>query len=565
MVLANTAFTPKEMFHILQAALPDCMVVFLDGEGKVLFHSSTLLGCENCTTCNVGQSIYDHSSCRVFDIFKMWPKERLGRLEAAVETLATVIDTLGKTRTLRTTLTPLGNPSCGVVAFLFSVTDQTALATANQALSLQKELLKNVLHKGMSGDACDLTQRRLLEEHLQLTRFSVEKAIVPIFWVDREAGRITYANEAACQSLGYTKEELVQMTVVDIDPNFDQDKWDTHVKSLNKSQALHFETLHQRKDGSVFPVEVFASIFAYQGVDYNIAFAINISERLEKEQALARNEAVLRESQRIAKIGSWEHDIKGEKLAWSEEVCRIFGFDETVVPSFENFLRSIHPEDRDMVMSAYQNALDDSTKPYDVVHRIVVHGAVRYVHEQGEVRRDALGKPFRSVGTVRDITDERVLMDQIEYLSLHDPLTKLPNQLLLKRELGHALERAEKTKTLVAVCFIDLDDFKYINDLYSHETGDAILQEIARRLQKVANHSHALARFGADEFVVIIEEVKGPAHVIVKLNLFLDALKQPVVMDGHTHVLSASVGISLSPTDAREVEELINSTFAHKT
>jgi len=410
---------------------------------------------------------------------------------------------------------------------------------------------------GVLGIAHDITQRRFLEEHLQLTQFSVEKATVPIFWVDAVSGGMFYVNEAACESLGYTKEELTQLGIVDIDPNFDQVKWEAHAKSLDKTRALHFETLHRRKDGSIFPVEVFASIFTYQGVDYNIAFAIDISERLEKEQALAKSATMLRESQRIAKIGSWEHDIASEKLAWSEEVYRIFGFHETVAPNFENFLHAIHPEDRDMVMGVYQTALDDPTKSYDVVHRIVVDGTTRYVQEQGEIYRDVSGKPMRSVGTVRDITDERVLMDQIEYLSLHDPLTKLPNQLLLKRELDYALKRAEKTKTLVAVCFIDLDDFKYINDLYSHETGDAILQEIARRLQKVANHSHALARFGADEFVVILEEVKGPAHVIVKLDMFLDALKRPVVMDGHTHVMSASVGISLSPTDASEVEELI--------
>lgn len=651
MALAHTAFTSEEMLHVLQAALPDRMVVFLDSEGTVLFRSNTLLGCENCTICNAGQSVYKHSSCNVFEVFKTWTKERLGELKTAAEATVDITDPKGEVRTLHTTLTPLGASSFGAVAFLFSVTDQTALSAASKALSFQKELLDNVLHNlpdvvfakdiegrflvcnaqceallgvasgealgkkdadffdravvqairtqdakvmasgnvevneewlrfpdghealfettkvslraedgallGVLGIAHDITQRRFLEEHLQLTRFSVEKAIVPIFWIDAMAGEMFYVNEAACKSLGYTKEELTRLRIVDIDPNFDQDKWDAHAQSLTKTRALHFETLHRRKDGSVFPVEVFASIFTYQGVDYNIAFAIDISERLEKEKALANSAVMLRESQRIAKIGSWEHDIEGEKLAWSEEVYRIFAFDETVVPSFEHFLHSIHPEDRDMVMAAYQAALEDNTKPYDVVHRIVVHGAVRYVHEQGEVHRDASGKPFRSVGTVRDITDERVLMDQVEYLSLHDPLTKLPNQMLLKRELGYALKRAEKTKTLVAVCFIDLDDFKYINDLYSHKTGDAILQEIARRLQRVANHSHTLARFGADEFVVIIEEVKGPAHVVVKLDLFLDALKQPVVMDGHTHVLSASVGISLSPTDASEVEELI--------
>lgn len=81
MALAHTAFTSEEMLHVLQAALPDRMVVFLDSEGTVLFRSNTLLGCENCTICNADQSVYKHSSCNVFEVFKHGQKSALGSLK----------------------------------------------------------------------------------------------------------------------------------------------------------------------------------------------------------------------------------------------------------------------------------------------------------------------------------------------------------------------------------------------------------------------------------------------------------------------------------------------------
>jgi len=128
---------------------------------------------------------------------------------------------------------------------------------------------------------------------------------------------------------------------------------------------------------------------------------------------------------------------------------------------------------------------------------------------------------------------------------------------MFKQELSYALKRSAKTKKLVAVCFIDLDDFKYINDLYSHETGDRILQEIAKRLKDVANDTYTLARFGADEFVVIMEEIKTPEQVISNLDKFFKALQVPFEINDETFTIYASAGISLSPTDASEVDDLI--------
>lgn len=410
---------------------------------------------------------------------------------------------------------------------------------------------------GILGIARKITEHSQIREQLQLTQYCVENAVIPIYWIETTTGDIFYANRAACESLGHSKEELLRLNVIDIDPNFTQKSWENHSRDLDEKRALHLNSLHRRRDGTIFNVEVFASILSYEGRDYNIAFTIDISERIRKEKALAQSEAMFIESQRIAKIGSWELDLKAKTLIWSKETYRIFGFKKTQEPSLEGFFEKVHPDERKIVISAYKRSLKDESRPYDIVHRIIVNGEIRYVHEQCETFKDKIGKPIRSIGTVRDVTDENLLMRRVEELSLYDSLTKLPNQLMFKGELSYALERIKKSKTLVAVCFIDLDDFKYINDLYSHEIGDLVLKEVAKRLKKITNESHTLARFGADEFVVILEGMKNPSEIVEKLECFLRAFKDPFIIKEEHFTISASMGISIGPTDTKEVDDLI--------
>jgi PAS domain S-box-containing protein len=117
---------------------------------------------------------------------------------------------------------------------------------------------KNGSLLGILGVSREITKEKELQEQLMLTQYSVDNAIIPIFWVDAKTGAIFYANEAACKSLGYSKEELANLGIIDIDPNFDEVRWEDHAKKLSLSRIFHFETLHRRKDGSIFPVEILA-------------------------------------------------------------------------------------------------------------------------------------------------------------------------------------------------------------------------------------------------------------------------------------------------------------------
>lgn len=158
-----------------------------------------------------------------------------------------------------------------------------------------------------------------------------------------------------------------------------------------------------------------------------------------------------------------------------------------------------------------------------------------------------------------DITDKKLAEDQIRHLAHHDVLTDLPNRSLFSDRLGHALERARRGRLQLALMFIDLDRFKNVNDSLGHQAGDQLLRAVARRLQGLVREEDTLARFGGDEFVMMIENVRDPdgaARVALKV---LSALEAPIGIDGHEIYVGASVGIALYPHDGDDSEALLRS------
>ncbi len=147
--------------------------------------------------------------------------------------------------------------------------------------------------------------------------------------------------------------------------------------------------------------------------------------------------------------------------------------------------------------------------------------------------------------------------DRIRHLAYHDALTGLPNRLLLKDRLGVALSQALRRQDLLAVLFLDLDGFKQVNDRLGHEMGDKLLQEIAARLSRLTRSGDTLARLGGDEFVMILAELHHPEDVVTIARKVVIALREPFVLHGHGLHVTASVGASLGPSDAIEVDVLI--------
>ena len=276
------------------------------------------------------------------------------------------------------------------------------------------------------------------------------------------------------------------------------------------------------------------------------------------EQEVAQRTANLTEAQRIARIGNWEWDVASGTLVWSDEVYRIFGFEpQRFEASKDSFLDAVHPEDRAMVKGQIRAALE-SGHPYALDHRIVLpDGLVRYVHSQGEVQRDEQGRAARMLGTVQDITERHAAEEQIQFLAYHDALTGLPNRLLARDRSELAIAVAHRAHTRVALLFLDLDNFKTINDSLGHDFGDTALRTIAARLHHCLRDTDTLSRQGGDEFLIVLTGIGNNDSITATAEKILAQIAEPFSMEGHELTVSTSMGIAIYPDDGNDFDTLL--------
>jgi diguanylate cyclase (GGDEF)-like protein/PAS domain S-box-containing protein len=171
---------------------------------------------------------------------------------------------------------------------------------------------------------------------------------------------------------------------------------------------------------------------------------------------------------------------------------------------------------------------------------------------------DSDGLPSSYVGVMTDISQLKRSEAQLDHLAHYDPLTGLPNRLLLQSRLIHAMERADRHRQQVAVLYIDLDRFKTINDSLGHPVGDELLQALSLRLVERLREDDTLGRLGGDEFLLILEDIERSEYVAGVAQTLIHLLERPFMLpSGHEVYVGASIGISLFPDDGRSVTELI--------
>lgn len=222
--------------------------------------------------------------------------------------------------------------------------------------------------------------------------------------LDLEGNLILYSDSFIAM-LGYTREEAETLSVFDWDAQMSEEELHNAIRSL-LIHPIQFETRHRRKDGSIFDVEITTKTVMLDGKNYLYASSRDISERNERNRQLERTSWLLKEAQQLTKLGSWQLDLVCNVLEWSDEIFEIFEIEkEKNNPSYEGFLNAIHPDDRELVHSAYSASLAEHSE-YSIIHRLLMKdGRIKYVREQGEHFYDSQGKAIESRGTVQDISD----------------------------------------------------------------------------------------------------------------------------------------------------------------
>ncbi len=210
------------------------------------------------------------------------------------------------------------------------------------------------------------------------------------------------------------------------------------------------------------------------------------------------------------------------------------------------WMSRMHPGDRDrMVLAEAQDR--DRVEAYGRwEYRLIARDGrvVWVIDDEAVIARDADGRPSMVQGILVDISDRKRLEDQLRHQALHDPLTGLPNRVLFADRLSHALVRRGDPSVGLAVMFVDLDDFKDINDTRGHAAGDELLRLVGARLTSVTRAEDSVGRLGGDEFAFLLEEASGP-QAEAAAGRILRALAQPFELGTSTVALTASIGIAV--------------------
>jgi diguanylate cyclase (GGDEF)-like protein len=284
------------------------------------------------------------------------------------------------------------------------------------------------------------------------------------------------------------------------------------------------------------------------------------AEERRKIASLRENEERLSAAITFAGIGIWDLDVPNGRMTESKQIGPMYGKPEGWVHTdFDSWKRLIHPDDRAKVIAQFEKALADGTG-YQTEYRVLWEdGTVRWLESSVAILRDDMGRPARAIGLDRDITERKRSQALIESLANYnyDGLTGLPNRALLTDLLTHAIAQAERGGRRLAVLFIDLDQFKTINDSLGHQTGDKLLKQVAARLNKCRRKSDILARLGGDEFLMALSGIKHVQDAARVAQKIVASVARSYRSGGHMLNTSCSIGISIYPEDGRDVQTLM--------
>jgi diguanylate cyclase (GGDEF)-like protein/PAS domain S-box-containing protein len=284
-----------------------------------------------------------------------------------------------------------------------------------------------------------------------------------------------------------------------------------------------------------------------------------LAEARARQTALAESEARYRDLVEASPEAVAVHR-RGRLLYLNAAALRLLGAADAAALVGRPTSDFVHPEDRARLQAREARRAAGTVDPHNAHYRLVREDGTVVEVEAASVAMTYEGQP--AVQSVfRDVTERKRLEAQLVHQALHDALTGLPNRALFRDRVAHALDLTARgypspgpgARPGVAVLFVDLDDFKAVNDGLGHAAGDALLVQTARRLLNATRGSDTVARLGGDEFAVLLEGLQEPAEALPVVARITDALRRPVAVEGRELAVSASVGLAhAAPGDDAE-------------
>jgi diguanylate cyclase (GGDEF)-like protein/PAS domain S-box-containing protein len=313
---------------------------------------------------------------------------------------------------------------------------------------------------------------------------------------------------------------------------------------------------------------------SYMSIVLSIFFALSILVIIKFLLKLNSQRSILKSSENRLRIAlavtkqSWfDLNVQTGEALISPEYAKLLGYDPVNFHSdLRGWLNSMHPDDHDAVMAAYQKCLSEYSVFVVEYRRCTKAGDWRWFNTTAEITElSSLQQPLRLIGIHTDITERKqaeenqniLALDKLKHDAQYDLLTDLPNRILLTDRLDYAMLQCQRRNQSLAVAYLDLDGFKVVNDTYGHDMGDRLLVALSHQMKTALRGGDTLARIGGDEFIVLMDYLKKIADIKPVLERLLKVASEPVTVGDSVMQVSVSIGLTLYPQDDVDADQLI--------
>ncbi len=341
-----------------------------------------------------------------------------------------------------------------------------------------------------------------------------------------------------------------------------------HVPIISRENPLGVLTMVNHSSHKPFKEKDEALIHALAGYAAIALDNAGLYQQSQTELVVRKQiEEALRESEEryaLAMDGSndglWDWDLRTNQIYFSPRWKSMIGFGvEDFDQSPQSWFTRVHPDDVGKLRSDLQSHLDRKTEHFENEHRLLhKNGSYRWILSRGQAVWDLDDRAHRIAGSITDITDRKYAEQKLLHYAFYDKLTGLPNRALFLDHLGLTIERAKRRNNYeFAVLFMDLDQFKDVNDSLGHLMGDELLIAVGQLIQKRMRSTDTVARFGGDEFVILLDDIRQQENALQIADWIHTALSMPFYIYQHEVYITASIGIVLNDTQYDRPEDIL--------
>jgi diguanylate cyclase (GGDEF)-like protein/PAS domain S-box-containing protein len=387
---------------------------------------------------------------------------------------------------------------------------------------------------------------------------------VPMWVFDRETLRFLAVNDAVVEHYGYSREQFLAMTVIDVRPAEHRAKFSHFLQMLPDVQIDDNVGQHQKSDGSKIDVSVFSRTLMYNGHKARLVAIHDITKTKLAESELRRTKIFLDTVIEHVPLPIVVKSVPNSTLDARDYPFTLVNkaFEELTGDSRSKLIgksaSELFSRERAERIAASDRETLESRVPV-LTHETPIataHNNTRLVSAKKVAIRDDDGRPQYLLSLLDDVTDRRRAEQRIAHMAHYDTLTELPNRAAYNECFTATLERAAANNERFSILSVDLDHFKEVNDLFGHSIGDALLREVTRRLQTTAAGSF-LARLGGDEFMLIVTDGAQPAAATVLAQRLLAAFADDFEVDGRQLQIGLTIGGAVYPRDGTDAKTLM--------